>query len=715
MSENKKVMKTEKKTVHRILSKFKDILCGPESLRKYSIMFLIFLAIALLLEIFVCNFRAIESLTFGDEIMIENYKVENAKKISDGTYTCNGKDVSIKIENFNKEFDNVYLGITGINPYTKFTISVIDEANAAKAFTAPEREVVNNVEQSKYIRTHFSGTVKSMTISLKNMEDGSNFHIDGIGVNRRVPMCFTWYRFLFILCVMMFLYTFRPGSFVYKHRLNLKVKWQLIAIVLFLIVQTICMWNLKNANPYIRDAYSTEANLQYNHLAESLLHGRFDLEIDTYDDIKALDNPYDYSLRRSKLEHWPLWDNAYYNGRYYVYFGVVPCILFYVPFKLFSDGDLSNAVVLFICTMLMCLSFVYLLYKLAKKWFPRIPFGLYFIISILMCETCGALYFMKRPEFYPIPLALGVAFACTGLALWIGADYKDSQGNTKLKTWRIALGAVCLALIAGCRPQLLLSSVIGVVILWRFVFKDRLLFSKKSIKDTIALCLPYVIVAVLLMIYNFKRFGSPFDFGAAYNMTYTDMTHRGFYMDRTLTGFFYYLFQPCQFDIVFPYLKILTVNTLNQGYNIVEGTYGGFLWMSPIVFFGLWGLGKKKWYARKVDKRPYYISWALCLCAIAIVFIDTQMGGIIVRYFYDFAWMFTVAAAIAIFAAYTNISPFGKGGKEQKKALLTFVLVCFVAALVINNLQIFLDAYNSIEKTNPGLFYKMKYIMGFLL
>ena len=57
--------------------------------------------------------------------------------------------------------------------------------------------------------------------------------------------------------------------------------------------------------------------------------------------------------------------------------------------------------------------------------------------------------------------------------------------NKQLKVWRLFAGSSCMALIAGCRPQLLLTSLLIIPIFWDTIFKQRNLFSKKSIKQTI--------------------------------------------------------------------------------------------------------------------------------------------------------------------------------------------------------------------------------------
>ena len=39
-----------------------------------------------------------------------------------------------------------------------------------------------------------------------------------------------------------------------------------------------------------------------------------------------------------------LWDTAYYEGHYYVYFGVVPVLLFYLPFYLVTGANFPTAI-----------------------------------------------------------------------------------------------------------------------------------------------------------------------------------------------------------------------------------------------------------------------------------------------------------------------------------------------------------------------------------
>lgn len=113
---------------------------------------------------------------------------------------------------------------------------------------------------------------------------------------------------------------------------------------------------------------------------------------------------------------------------------------------------------------------------------------------------------------------------------------------------------------------------------------------KQALVSLASAAVPYIIVAALLMYYNYARFGSPFDFGANYNLTTNDMTHRGFHLDRLPFGLFMYLFQTPEFVGRAPFMTATSITTSYQGTTIAETMYGGFFWFNIItaalLFFG---------------------------------------------------------------------------------------------------------------------------------
>ena len=77
---------------------------------------------------------------------------------------------------------------------------------------------------------------------------------------------------------------------------------------------------------------------QYELMAQSVLDGNLYLEFDDVDPgLAELDNPYDPQIRKDAgvSVHG---DSAYYNGKYYMYFGIVPVLLVFAPYLAIAGG-----------------------------------------------------------------------------------------------------------------------------------------------------------------------------------------------------------------------------------------------------------------------------------------------------------------------------------------------------------------------------------------
>lgn len=691
------------KKLKRMISNAVNILKGGETKKKYLYVFYIAVIAALILEIFVFNFRSVESV-FYRGVNETEFSVSNAYKASDGEYVSSGGSVEIIAYNIGRKLNNVYIGLERDEdrPYTGFTLNAVDAANA-KGVSAPRREIVQSLENTKYIRTHFGGEVEKLTIKAE-IPENDRFKIERIGLNCRVPIYFSVVRFLFVICMIMLLYTIRPKSFIYKHAVDLKKRWQKTTVLVFVIASMAAMWGICHINPQWQNP-PWYYNYQYQELSEALLNGHTYLDKEPPKELAQIDNPYDTGLRADKKINF-LWDHAYYDGKYYVYFGIVPELVYYLPYKLITKHDFPNYLAVYINCALLLIAAMCLLHAVIKRWFKHVSFGAYMLMSILVAWTSGIMYILKHADFYAIPITMAAMFSMFGLCLWINAEKKGKHGIKRLSARHLFWGSVCMALVGGCRPHVLLTTFFGVILFWNCVFKDRTLFSKKSIKNTVAICLPYVIIGGGLMLYNYVRFHSPFDFGANYNLTTNDMTHRGFVADRNLTGILYYLLHPLTFTNKFPYLNMVDVTTQYQGVTIFEKIQGGLIWISPIIVLGFRGIKNRQWY-KKMSYTPYIISVSAIAMAVVLTMLDAQVAGILTRYMTDFSWVFLLAAAIAVFAEYEW------QGKCDK--LTKFIVICFVFSFVVNSLMIFSDFDNSIELQNPDFYYRAKYIIGFLL
>ena len=81
---------------------------------------------------------------------------------------------------------------------------------------------------------------------------------------------------------------------------------------------------------------------------KSLLSGKLYLDIPVPEELINMENPYDYSARQKEAPE-SLYDIAFYEGKYYVYFSIIPVITLFIPIYLCTGQflNISYAVILY--------------------------------------------------------------------------------------------------------------------------------------------------------------------------------------------------------------------------------------------------------------------------------------------------------------------------------------------------------------------------------
>ena len=619
----------------RILNKFKE--------SKYLIPFIFFLFIAIVCEVFIFNFRSLET-TFCDGISSIDVIYCGGVRTGNGRnkVSVNHKNnVIIEIKDIDKQVKNLKIDAE-IEESSVLTaiVSAKDDGNS-NYYTFRGREIVKDIEASKYMRLNLAGKAEEIKIELKDTAN-KPVTINYVGLNERVPMSFSWSRLIFVCLTLYAFYLLRAKSHIYTLKPN-RVQERAILFI-FVLINILLLWWLVRVNPtFVGTPWSHHR--QYHRLAEALAQGQFHLNDEPSSALMSMENPYDYNARKKAGVAF-LWDHAYFDGKYYVYFGVVPCVLFYLPYYLITGTHLETYIAIFITSSLTVIGITLLLREIIKKHYKDTPFAVFLILCQLIISGGGIWLLTKRPDFYSLPITTAIMLSIFGIYFWIKSVKDDKLSGTML-----FLGSLFMALVAGSRPQFLLGSFFSLIIFAKS-FKERTFVSKKSIGKTVAFVIPYVLVAMCLMYYNFARFGSPFDFGANYNLTLNDMTLRGIRADRTFLGWFYYLFQPPQLTAVFPFIATSRIETAYMGTTIWEGMYGGILATNPYLWLGFGSIFLKKYFK---DMRCYIATILCTLSCIIISFADTQMAGILPRYFGDFAMFLHFGTAITFLAVYSNL------------------------------------------------------------
>ena len=556
----------------------------------------------------------------------------------------NLRDVDVDIRNL---YVDVRAFLDG-EPVDEITLSLsLDDDGTSQMFTTPSRNIFSSVPRSGYIPLQSMGVSHKLMISLT--ADADELRILSIRANVPQPMEFSPLRVLVCLALGLMGYYCRPSSALYAIAMRKGSRRQallalLLVAALSLGFAAVVMNYYPDGDPSLSYARSApQRNSQYQRLARQLAEGKVWLAEEPPAYLLAMENPYDTVLRQQQQaatgESY-LWDTAFYNGRYYVYFGVVPVLLMYLPYYLITGSDLSNLAVMAVMAALFIAALFVLIRKLCFRYAGGGSFLTWLLLSAMTCFGCGLIVLVTYPTVYTVPILCALLLTACGLSLWLGALEKD-----RLCPCRLALGSLCMALVAGCRPQMLLFSFLALPLFWDEVFKKRSLLAlkKRPLFNTLCFALPYIVVAAGLMYYNCIRFGSPFDFGANYNLTTNDMTVRGFNFERCGTAVFNYLIQMPSYTSAYPFLQESGFNTGYMGVNIYEPTYGGVFFAQPFVLLSLM-LYKRRGQLRK--NRAYAAAMLLFVSGILVALVDAQMAGILHRYFADFTLMFYLAALI---------------------------------------------------------------------
>ena len=661
--------------------------------------------LALGLELTVFNINFYTSRGYEETDLTPYFAAELE---GDGVYTVpNGDTAEFPV---NAEIKNIKLDIAAKgDEAVRVRLYLTDEANA-NYFSTPERRVYPNVEASHYINVHTAGKTEMLGVHLET--NGDPINIKSISLNVKRDFDFSVIRVLLTAGIIILLRIFAPASPLYKMKLNENGETGRSLIWSFMCLECAVIIILGSINPAfigIRNGVPVRLGMpnhnQYDELAEAILDGGR-LYIDNGDIPQSLldmKNPYDTierAHRSSETGDSYRWDVAFFNGHYYVYFGIVPLLIMYLPFRAVTGSPFPSFIGVMVFAAIFALGVFMLMKRIAAR-FKNVSVGTFLITALGAINFSGMIFLAKRPDFYSVPIMCACAFTVWGINCWLKA--LDTGKHRKALFFA---GSLCLALSVGCRPQSVLVSAVALPLFLPELFGGKFK-KKKGITELCLLALPYIVVAAGIMYYNYIRFGSPFDFGSAYNLTTNDVTRRGFVPERIGLGIYTYLLQPPSFTAVFPFLQKVQISSNYAGMTIAENCFGGLLAVTPFTWF-IFAHGAYKKPLR--DSKLTAFTAVLLLAGLALVIADTEAGGLLQRYFSDFGYLFTLAAGIVIFALHDSAQT------EREKSLLTkLVYISVIFCVFYTSALAFSVSDVTIDIQNPTLFGTISHIVQFWL
>lgn len=410
---------------------------------------------------------------------------------------------------------------------------------------------------------------------------------------------------------------------------NADAKAKRIAVLAAALVSLSCMLPM-GLSPLYNGEVPDHRN-QYELITEAFLSGHLDFQYDYIDPrLLEMENPYDAQAREEQGVY-AYWDHAFYDGHYYMYFGVAPVLLAFLPYRVLTGQALTGYHVTQLYTALHIGGLFLLLWLVGRRHFKKMPLSLYLLI-------CSAVSYISvwnavaTPALYGMAIICALGLASMSLCCFAGAVWYVKSENRAIAL--AALGSLLGALEFGCRPTVGLSNIVVLALLVDFI-KQRGISAKRCFKLALA-ALPYVLVAAGLMGYNAARFDNPFEFGQSYQMTVTDQSSYGNMLARfdplaIARGLYYYL---------------LNVNTPSILPSL--GLFVAFPLL--LVSFALLA-GRKTRAAVKRNGLSLLLGCVLASILVIMVFELLWAPHPTPRYRMDFAWLMGLAAFILIGSA----------------------------------------------------------------
>lgn len=417
--------------------------------------------------------------------------------------------------------------------------------------------------------------------------------------------------------------------------------------------------------------YQYTKDCRYNRLIYSLKKYKLDIE----DDIpKILEEPNIHTTFVSYLQNhktlFKFYDLSCYKGKIYLYWGLTPVLMFYLPFNLITNLYLSDNMVVWLLT-----SFIFLLSLLIlrKSVYISIPLDkstninfLFFYSSLIIGYCNYSIFLVTRPSICEV--AISCAAFLLLLSIYLFIEFLDgNKKHTNILPFFIGL---FLSLSVGCRPHYILFIPIFYIFIV-YVHYTR----TKNIKDILKISgffiLPCIIYAIILALYNYLRFDSIFEFGLKLQLNNLQLYN----YTPTFTDFIVGLKNHL--------LKIPDINPLNytifslrnaSGHRIGNELISGIIYIYPmsmiLILIPLF-------YFIKRNKITTQIVTLFSLLFV-ITFFMACLFGMIQRFVFEYMYILVILTLFVFIIFYNYIS------SKYKLLILIFFIIITTYTIYVN-------------------------------
>jgi len=670
--------------------------------RKFRFLLILALFISVFLEITLFNYTHYATLFTSEHFSLAYYKqeqrfVSNANEYEPYNFSVRDSLLlpesqhDLKFRNLNTEIASVYIDPIFIQgDKQRVRVYWEDEESSGRSIDV---SIIKDLNFSNYVSIAPRGKVSYLSIIFLN---DINVAIKQVELNKKIPMAIMPIRMVIVFCISLLLlcllnaelrekisyfcfdYMYDKTSF----RQRIGFATLICSMLVFNFIISYSLYGFKD-NETILKRYK----MYSHHMTDALLKRQLHLDLKVPQALLTAERPYDEVYRKRNglivsgsvetdtLENAIFWDYAYYKGKYYSYYGVLPAIILFAPYKLITGNYLPNSMGAFLFGSIATILLMLLWKQIAQNYLKKIPYFFFLIgaATLYACPLIPAVLSSFSTIFFLMPQFSALAFVILGIIILL-------QAKEKLSIKYLIISSLSFALAVACRQSALFWSIFIPVLLW-----DKR--KEINVSKVLAIVIPFIIVGLILAWYNYARFDYPFEFGLNYTINRVNfmMINKISIIEKIpsyIESSLFMLFNPPNLDLTFPFI---TAKILNRTYPLDRSTMGIFYF--PIVWF--------LFYVRKIDILRNFIFAGIFISLLNVALLSFISIGW--RYNLDFAWIMTIGALICAFQLQEKYTAMRKIILKAFYSCsgITLMLVFFLAMSFIKNDKI----YNYLART----------------
>ena len=294
------------------------------------------LAVVLVLELLMSNFPFIAYVAGNSQVkdiepVCYPYTSENGTQPDN--FLASGIGAQLNSVSFRIKADNNELFDATV------TVLVDDESTGAGFYEAAKKTfAVTSDESVQTVYLNSSGKADAVALHISGYE--GDFTLSDVTVNPQYKFSFNIIRFLLISLSVCLIYAVKNRSEDKKIADFLKTRRALAVLLAFCVAATVFVAVLNSsASNTAPVSYPLENPVDnynpYVQQFDAFQKGQLHLDVEPSQRLLELENPYKPSEREGI---YYLWDRAFYEGKYYSYFGLTPIFTLYYPVYLLTNS-----------------------------------------------------------------------------------------------------------------------------------------------------------------------------------------------------------------------------------------------------------------------------------------------------------------------------------------------------------------------------------------